>query len=241
MLEDDIYKKLSNYAQSTHDLGIQQDDAHVKIINLLSRQQLDISQAFQDLATNTQLWDDPTIIRAIKDIGTMRLVNRSDVSLFDSNKMEFKPEMSDYLAKYLLKRRAIYLYIFVLFQKKNHELMLMLETLDLKQEMLKQKMQSSSSSSSFSSSSPGNLAELRTSILSQLPNASTSDVEYRKTIADIFDKHIKGSKTASSSESSAIFSDLGQIIADLKKKVASYESLVKDVIPMIARWNDRTI
>jgi len=230
-MQNRVYEKLKRYAEDVQLLGLPNDDAIKNVVNSLSEKEIKLSTVYKSLIPTYNDAGIESTITAIKKVGNIELTDPINKDIINSRTLMFNDAVIEYLARYLVKRRAVHLYVFALFQMKNFEFQQMLRSLQQKSLSL-QKAQVSSQAAKGENM----IRQMQATIMEELAIKLPHDEKFQKFLNDMFEAYAKQNK-----EVNAVYKDLAAIIADMQGKVKGYEELVQDVIPMIARWNDKII
>jgi hypothetical protein len=238
MIQDFLNDQLVGFSSDVKTLDKKfTEQKHGPIVKVLTSNNLDIRQAFHDLAQNTDFINDTTIIDAVKDVSMLNLTNLKSFDALDEKTLKIKPDLIEFLAKYLIKRRATYLYIYMLFQKKHIELLKIRKMLGDKYDELKNIVLPPGAVPMPILDVKEFLMQLQTAILAQIKN--NPDVTNR--IAKIFNDVLLQSQATHSIEYVNAFNSIGELINQMSSKTDGYQTLVQDVIPLIAKWNESVL
>lgn len=208
---------------------------HKLVVESLALNQLDIRTSFHTLAKGKDLTREPDILNAVKDVSMLQIDYMKDYDAFNSKTLKVKPQLIDFLAKYLIKRRATYLYIYMLLQQKNIELLKILKLLGDKfyeiQDMV---------------IPPGGISPVVFDIKDILINLNIQlqnkiqpiNPKLANEIANIFNNTLMQAQSHQNIDYIQAFASLGELISLLNGKTEGYKALVTDVIPLMAEWND---
>ncbi len=213
-------------------------EKHGFIINVLSRDNMDLRSAFYDIAKNKDLIDDPTVISIVKDIAIIKTPKIDSFDAFDEKKLAIKPELIYFLAVYLIKRRATYLYIYMLFQRKHLELLRIQKALGDKYDEFK-KIISGPNGNLVNIFKGANILDFLNELENELIEKTKSSDKLTSIIRSIFSK-AKG-KIPDNINHLDIFGDIGTLLHDLNLSAEGYQKLVTDVIPLMAEWHENSI
>lgn len=239
MLQKYLDIKLSEFVEKVNLIDSSlTDKKHKKIIQALTKETLDIKNSFYELVKDTDLTIDPSILNAVRDVSIIKVTNLDSYDAFNTSTLKIKPELVTFLGRYLIKRRATYLYIYMILQQRNTELLKILKLLGNKFYELQDMI-----------IPPGGITppifdikeilmqlntELQKHILPKNPVLAND-------IAKIFNLTIERSKSTNIIDYVETFASIGELISLLNSKTDGYRMLVTDVIPLIANWNDNIL
>ena len=132
------------------------------------------------------------------------------------NKSSSRP-LANYLGAHIIKRRATFVYIYMLFIKKNREITLIQKRLGL----IYSKM---FTPKEF-------MTKLQTRLIEKVRNNPDSTLQITK----VFSEALQDAENYNT-----YFDELGELFKNLDEKMRGYTLLVKDVIPIITRWSTST-
>jgi hypothetical protein len=237
MLQDYISAKLKEFSDDVRalDKSLSQQK-HGDIMKVLSEDGLDIRKAFHQIADNGNFVNDNTILNAVKDVSMIRLNEITSYDALDVKSLKVKPELIEFLAKYLSKRRATYLFIYMLFQKKHIELVKIKKLLGDKYDELQNMVLPPGAVPMPIVDVKEFLLQLQAALLNNIKDKSLNDK-----IAKIFNDVLVQSQSTLTIDYINSFNALGELINQIDSQTSGYQALVQDVIPLIARWNDNTL
>lgn len=213
-------------------------EKHGFLLNVLSRDNMDLRTAFYDVAKNTNLIDDPVIINTVKDVAIISTPKIDSFDAFDEKKLSIKPELISFLAIYLIKRRATYLYIYMLFQRKHLELLRIQKSLGDKYDEFK-KLITNPGGDMINVFKGASIKEFLDQLEQELIEKTRTSDKLVNVIHAIFSK-AKG-KIPENIDHLEIFGDIGNLLHDLNLSAEGYQKLVTDVIPLMAEWHENSI
>lgn len=209
------------------------DEKHKVVLQVLAAENMDVKRAFVDLATGIDISTDPTLINIVKDISIIELDYLRSYDVVDEKTLQVRPELIAFLSKYLIKRRATYLYIYLLFQKKHIELLKIQKLLGDKYNDLQQ----------IIIGQGGidlpilNIREFLMALQKQLTDNVKSN-ETKTLINQIFINAYQQVPAQGTVNHIQIFTDIGRLLEKLSETTSGYKQLVTDVIPLMAEWNE---
>lgn len=213
-------------------------DKHGFLMSILSRDNMDLRSAFYDFAKNKDLIEDQSIIDTVKDVAVIKTPYISSFDAFDEKTMSIKSELIKFLAIYLIKRRATYLYIYILFHRKHIELLRIQKALGDKYDEFK-KFLTNPGANMVNIFKGNNIIEFLTELERELINKTGASEKLVNIIRSIFSK-AKG-KIPDNVDHLEIFGDIGTLLYDLNLSAEGYQKLVTDVIPLMSEWNENSI
>lgn len=208
---------------------------HGFLMSILTRDNMDLRSAFYDFAKNKDLSEDQSIIDTVKDIAIIKSPYISSFDAFDEKTMTIKTELITFLAIYLIKRRATYLYIYMLFHRKHFELLRIQKALSDKYYEFK-KIITAPGGNIFQGS---NIIDFLTELENELLDKTKASDKLINIIKVIFAK-AKG-KIPDDIDHLEIFGDIGTLLYDLNLSMEGYKKLVTDVIPLMSEWHENSI
>lgn len=236
MLQSYLDTKLTEFVENVYILDSSlTENKHKKIIEALTRSTLDIRSSFYELIKTPDLTVDQSILNAVRDVSIIKVNGMESYDAFNTRTLKVKPELIDFLGRYLIKRRATYLYIYMLLQQRNTELIKILKLLGNKFYEL-QKM--------VIPENGINLPVFKIEdILIQLNNELQKKIKQKNPsladdISKIFNLAIEEAKSTHSINYIEIFASIGELINLLNSKTNGYQLLITDIIPLMANWND---
>lgn len=197
------------------------DTLNTLIIESLIENNVDIRKIYSKLEKSYKIDD---ILRVIKPIASMRLRSMTLADSYDEKTKKIKTDILDYLGRYLIKRRAIYLYVYILFIRHSLIINRILKLLNKEVH-----------TTILNDNLDDILKNIRNNMLSQI-----SDDDTRNKFTNVFNEMF----TAISKNRDAYkegFINIGDIIQSLDVEMKGYKVLVNDVIPLIVKhedWND---
>lgn len=242
MIRQELIVQLSELSKNPNKIDRNLNEAkHGKTVIQLIVDDFNLTNAFYKLNENTNFMEDDTSMNVVKEISMITLVSPSTYNSFDEKTMKVKPEMINYLAKYLIKRRATYLYIFMLFQKKHIELLKIQKLLGDKYDELKNVVLSQGGIVTPVVDLHKLLLEVQTAILKVL-QTNPKNKDLMDKILLIFNNSFQQIQVVPGQiDFINIFTSLGQLMQELNSKSDGYRALVHDVIPVIAQWNENVV
>ena len=208
-------------------------DKYSMAMHILASENMDVKMAFAELATNIDISVDQSLINIIKDISMIQLDYLKSYEVIDEKSLQVRPELVSFLAKYLVKRRATYLYIYMLFQKKHVELLKIHKLLGIKYQELQETFISQGGEDVPVLNIKTFLAELQKQLLDNIKSNET-----RTMINDIFLAAFKQVSAQGAVNHVQVFADIGKLLEKLTETTSGYKQLVTDVIPLMAEWNE---
>ena len=203
-------------------------------MQVLSGDNMDVKMAFAELASNIDISADPSLIQMIKDISTIELDYLKSYEVIDETTLQVRPELILFLSKYLIKRRATYLYIYMLFQKKHIELLKIQKLLGTKYQELHDTVVIGQGGEDVPILNIKDfLAELQKQLMDHVKSNDT-----RTMINEIFINAYKQVSAQGTLNHIQVFSDIGKLLEKLTETTSGYKQLVTDVIPLMAEWNE---
>jgi len=212
-------------------------DLHNIVVASIASNQLDIRISFHEIAKNRDLTKEPEILKAVKDVSMIKVDYMDSYDAFNSKTFKVKPKLIDFLARYLIKRRATYLFIYMLLQQKNAELLLILKMMGDKFNYI-QNIITPNSGLSPMFDIKGILTTLNIELQKKI---SPVNKQLAIDINTIFTKTLAQAASQPQIDYIYAFSSLGELIALLNGKTEGFKALVTDVIPLMAEWNDSKI
>jgi hypothetical protein len=218
-IENVLQKALKNVLNSfvenvqNYDTSLKTQD-HKQVMQMFIRDDFSMKGLYQDILT-IYGGSIEKAITEIKTIASIRLIYPRSYEAWDERQMTMKPDMVLFLARYLVKSRATYMYIYMLFIRKQWQLADISKQLQEKYNILIEK-DPKNDLASF-------LFQLQQNILSQI-----SDKELKDKIQTIF--------TNKTQKYENVFSDLGGLIETINNTTAEFRDLVINVIPRITNW-----
>jgi len=224
-METKIKDKIIDYAENPRSLDKRfSTNELIKsiklIINSITDDSFDVKKSYDYLIKIEKNSDE--LLKNIKLISIINLNFVDSINFYNYKDYKAKPELIEFLAKYLIKRRATYLYMYCLLITKNIEIILIINDLFLKYEKLNNLV------------STCNIEKILLELKKTLINAVEKD-DYKKVINDIFQKAIDDNQK---NDYLNLFKELGIFIQLLLKKSDEFKKLVTNVVPLITKWND---
>ncbi len=213
-------------------------EKHGILISILTRDNMDLRSAFFDYAKNKDLLEDSSIIDVVKDVATIKTPLVSSFDAFDEKTLSIKPELITFLAIYLIKRRATYLYIYMLFQRKHIELINIQKSLGDKYDEFK-KIIVNPGPNKINIFEGSNIIDFLSELEEELLTKTQGSDKLVNTIKNIFTK-AKG-KIPENVNHLEIFGDIGSLLKELHLSAEGYQKLVTDVIPLMSEWHENSI
>lgn len=236
VLQNKIDDKLLEFTQTPKELnGKLTTPLHKLVVEALALNQLDIRKSFDKLATGKDLTKEPDILNAVKDVSMIKIDYMDSYDAFNSKTLKVKNQLIDFLARYLIKRRATYLYIYMLLQQKNTELLKILKLLGDKFYEIQDMIIPSDGISPVIFDIKDILIKLNTELQDKI---QPTNKKLADDIAKIFNNALMQTQTQHTIDYVEAFSKLGELISLLNGKTEGYKALVTDVIPLMADWND---
>lgn len=195
---------------------------HGTMINLLTEDVFSLKTAYNILDVKEKM-SLANMADLLKKIATIKIIYPTSFDAFDEVTMTIKPEIVIFTARYLIKTRATYFFLFILFLQKHAQFVDLYNQLREKYNILVQypsKNVNAVDASLF-------LTQLKTTILSQIDNIP----ENKELITKINQVFMDQSK-----EYLTTFQQLGKLIEDINGVSNGFRSLVMDVIPKITTW-----
>lgn len=194
---------------------------HTMIIESLIDNNVDIRKIYNKLEKSYKIED---ILSVIKPIASMKLRSITLNDSYDEKTRKIKTDILDYLARYLIKRRAIYLYVYILFIR--HSLIINRILALLNKEV-------------HTTIANDNLDEILKNIKNNMLSVITDD-DTKEKFNNVFNEMLIAiSKNRDSYKEG--FINIGDIIQSIDVEMKGYKVLVNDVIPLIVKhedWND---
>lgn len=191
---------------------------HGHLIQLLVEDVFSIKNAFSILVSKMSLID---IAEQLKKIASIKIIYPTSFDAFDDVSMKIKPEIVKFTAIYLIKTRATYFYVFILFMLKHTQFVDLYRQLREKYNILVSSKNANAADASLF------MTQLKTTILSQI-----DDIPENKELIDKINKVF----TDQSKEYLQTFQQLGTLIEDINSVSNGFRTLVMDVIPRITTW-----
>jgi hypothetical protein len=236
VLQEIISNKLSEFSSDPTKLNINigsNPELFKKIIKSLVTNDLNIVTSFRELIKDTNV-DLTEILIAVKNISMIKVEYMNSYDAFNAKSFKIKPEVIDFLGRYLIKRRATYLYIYMLLQQKNAELLNISKKLDEKFQNVQYLTLSDNQKISV------NLKLLK-ELMSKLEiELGPENKELLEKINNIFTNLINFGINQEINYKDS-FSSLGEIIKSLNQKTKGYKALVTEIIPLMSEWNNSNL
>ena len=173
-------------------------------------------------------------LQLCKDIARSIEVKTVSANAQFDEEYNLKPEVIQYLAKYVIKRRATYLYIWTLFMKRDYELSALNTIMQGKVTDILSKMSASPDSAPSLKDSMFTTTDIITKMHSVI-SASPMSLEDKQRAFGMLSKH---STMASSVES--VLLDFTVLLNECKAKLNQYKDLVTNVLPLMDKMADST-
>jgi hypothetical protein len=169
-----------------------------------------------------------------KDIATFIELKIVPVNEQFDQDYNIKPAVIEYLAKYIIKRRANYLYIWTLFMQRDYELSSLNTIMQGKVNEILLKMSASPNSAPNLKDNMFTTTDIITKMHSVI-NSSQMSPEDKKRAFSMLQKH---STTATSVES--VLLDFTVLLNECKNKLSQYKDLVVTVLPLMDQMAEST-
>lgn len=210
---------------------------HEQIVKSIANNQLDIRTSFHEIAANKDLTKETEILKSVRDVSMIKIEYMDSYDAFNTKSYKVKPKLIDFLGKYLIKRRATYLFIYMLLQQKNTELLKILKMLGDKFNDVQNIIIPNEGISPLA-----DIKEILINLNEELKNRiKPVNPKLAEDINIIFTKVLSETTSQHQVDYIYAFASLGELIALLNGKTEGYKTLVTDIIPLMAEWNDTNI
>ena len=212
-------------------------DLHAHIVKSIASNQLDIRTSFHEIATDKDLTIETDILKSVRDVSMIKVDYMDSYDAFNAKTYKVKPKLIDFLGRYLIKRRATYLFIYMLLQQKHTELLKIFKMLGDKFNDVQNMIIPEEGISPMS-----DIKEILINLNEELQKKiKPVNPKLAEDINMIFTKILSETSSQHQVDYIYAFASLGELIALLNGKTEGYKALVTDIIPLMAEWNDTNI
>ncbi len=230
-----VDNKVKEYVRKPKNLSSNLNNDHSFILNYVSGKKdwkESFNMLFKDLI-DIKLYD--KYLKLCKDISMVEIRPINGIIKFDDDN-RLTPEVIEYLAKYIVKRRATYLYIWTLLMKKDF----VMKNLDiaLKGKLTNLQQMLADSPQTFATAAQSqtfNQNEILSDMRTAVQNSSMSE-KNKQSAYLMLDRYSSGKSPFSINQ---VLLEFSNTISDYNKELVDYKTIVHDVLPLLVNWSDQ--